>query len=182
MKKLHRNKEFKIFIIYNITLCIAFFTFKQYNILDKIIRYLLFQTEIISFKDLLSIGITVLAIIIGAIITAATVLMSMCNTRLMKLIKEYGKSNSIINTIKESIITGIVAVCLYAIIYANLDYAILLLRLILLYFASLLSVFFIIKSKVLIELVLSLLNGSINGDDSIVEKPKFVNPKDKNNQ
>lgn len=181
MKKVHRSKEFVIFMIYNIVLCIAFFTFKTYNITDKIGRYLLFQTEKIFFKDLLSIGITVLAIIIGAIITAATVLMSMCNTRLMKLIKEFEKSNSIIKTIKESIITGIGSVCLYAIIYANLDYSIVWLRLILLYFASLLLIFFIIKSKVLMELVLSLLNGSINRDDSIVVKPKFLDP-NKNKQ
>lgn len=177
MMKVHIKKEFKIFIAYNVILLISLFISNKYNFNDKVQRYVLFKTNVILFKDLLSIGITVLAIIIGAIITAATVLMSMCETRLMKLIKEYGGSKCIINTIKESIITGIGSVCLYAIIYANLDFYILWLRLVLLYFASLLLIFFIIKSKILIELVLNLLNGSINGDDTVKVKPKFLNPK-----
>ena len=179
MKKIHIKNEYIIFIIYNFVLLISFFISNKYNLIYKIQRYLLFDTKLILFKDLLSIGITILAIIIGAIITAATVLMSMCNTRLMKLMHKYGKSKYIVNSIKLSIITGIVSVCIYAIIYSNLDFSILWLRLILLYFANLLLIIFIVRSKILIKLVISLLNDSFSENDSIVSEVEFSNPKKK---
>lgn len=177
MKKVHIKKLYIVFIIYNCILLLLFFISIKYNLIDKIKRYLLFETKVILFKDLLSIGITILAIIIGAIITVATVLMSMCDTRLMKLITRYGKSKYIVSSIKESIITGIITVCLYAIVYSNLDFSILWFRLIILYFASLLLIIFIIKSKLLIKLVISLLNDSFTENDSIIAEAEFLNPK-----
>ena len=177
MKKVHIKKVYIVFIIYNFVLLISFFISMKCSFIDGIQRYLLFDTQKILFKDLLSIGITILAIIIGAIITAATILMSMCNTRLMKLINRYGKSKYIIGSIKESIITGISSVCLYAIIYSNLDFVILWLRVIILYVASWLLILFVIRSKLLIKLVISLLNSSFTENDSIVSEAEFLNPK-----
>ncbi|EES49726.1 hypothetical protein NE172_05135 [Clostridium botulinum] len=171
------KKFFKYNIMYIIFISIVILLLKEFGVLNNVIEYMLFESKGIYFKDLLSIGITILAIVIGAIITAATVLMSMCNARLMKLINKYGKSKYIVKIVKESIITGIIAVCLYAIIYSNLDFSILWLRLIILYCANLSLIIFSIKSKLLIELVIKLLSDSFTENESLVVESKFVNPK-----
>lgn len=175
------KKFLKYNILYIIFLSIIILLLNKFGVLDNFIKYIMFDSVRIDFKDLLSIGITILSIMIGAIITAATVLMSMCNSRLMKLINKYGKSKYIISAIKQSIIIGIITVCLYAIIYSSLDFLILWLRLIILYFANLLLIMFAVKSKLIIELVIKLLNDSFTEDESLVVESKFVNPKNNKN-
>ena len=86
------KKFLKYNILYIIFLSIIILLLNKFGVLDNFIKYIMFDSVRIDFKDLLSIGITILSIMIGAIITAATVLMSMCNSRLMKLINKYGKS------------------------------------------------------------------------------------------
>lgn len=177
MKKLLKYNFISIVCISIIVLLLI-----KFNLLSNFTNYILFLSDDIYFKDLLSIGITILSIMIGAVITASTVLMSMCNTRLLKLINKYGKSNYIIKSIKEAIITGIISVCLYAIIYSNLDFSILILRLSILYVAGILLIIFIEKSKLLIGIVINLINDSFTENDSIIIDAEFKNPNYKKNK
>ena len=87
------------------------------------------ETANISFQDFLSITITILSIFVGAIITVATVLISMCDKRVLKLINKYKKSNHLVKTIKVAIGTGITAILLLGFVYSKLDFNILMIRL-----------------------------------------------------
>lgn len=161
----------KKFLIYNIFIFLICIVLKFFNYENIVLNYIEFNTKTINFQDFLSIGITVLSIFVGAIITVATVLISMCDRRVLKLIKKYKKSNYLVQSIKYSISTGLLAICLLAIIYARLDLNILILRLILLYISGFSLFIFISRSRILILLVLKLLNDSFNDDvDSIVIK------------
>lgn len=168
--------------LYLIFIILGIFLINILKITDKIIRYINFETINFKFQDLLSIGITILAIFVGAIITVATVLISMCDRRIIKLISSYGKASFLVSSIKTSIICGIVSTCLFASVYARLDFNIFYFRLVILYIAGLFLYIFICKSKFLISLVINVLNDSFSGDDSIVIDATFVKPKDNNEQ
>lgn len=152
------------------------------KITDNIVRYINFETVNFKFQDLLSIGITILAIFVGAIITVATVLISMCDRRIIKLISRYGKLAFLVSSIKLSIISGIVSTCLFASVYARLDFNIFYFRLFILYLAGLVLYIFICKSKFLISLVINILNDSFSGDDSILIDATFAKPKNNKEQ
>lgn len=164
--------------IYLLAIVSGFFISNIFKITDKIIRYINFETTNFKFQDLLSIGITILAIFVGAIITVATVLISMCDKRIMKLINRYGKSAYLVSSIKIAVVSGIVSTCLFASVYARLDFNILVVRLFILYFAVLALFIFVTKSKMLIKLVINILNDSFTGQDSIVVEAEFKKPKD----
>lgn len=170
MKKIY----LKDFLIYNIIVIFIFLLLNIFKYEQSIIKYFLFDTITIKFQDLLTVLITILSIFVGAIITVATVLVSMCDKRIIKLIKKFGKINHIIDSIKVAIITGILSIILLALIYSNCDLKILFLRLILLYMSGLFILIFINRSRMLIKLVISLLNNSF-GNDDIIEKPKLKN-------
>lgn len=170
MKKIY----LKDFLIYNIIVVFIFLLLNIFKYEQSIIKYFLFDTITIKFQDLLTVLITILSIFVGAIITVATVLVSMCDKRIIKLIKKFGKINHIIDSIKVAIITGILSIILLALIYSNCDLKILFLRLILLYMSGLFILIFINRSRMLIKLVISLLNNSF-GNDDIIEKPKLKN-------
>lgn len=164
--------------IYSLAIVSVFFISNIFKITDKIIRYINFETTNFKFQDLLSIGITILAIFVGAIITVATVLISMCDKRIMKLINRYGKSAYLVSSIKIAVVSGIISTCLFASVYARLDFNIFVVRLFILYFAVLALFIFVTKSKMLIKLVINILNDSFTGQDSIVVEAEFKKPKD----
>lgn len=151
----------------------------EFGLLKSFNNYISFKSVKYDFKDLLSISITILAIFIGAIITAVTILISMCDKRLMKLIKSFNKSSYVVKASKTAILSGIVSTCLYAVIYTKLDFNILKLRVTILLIANYLLFIFIYNSRLLIKLVVNLLQTSLLGDDNIVaNKSKFINPKE----
>lgn len=172
------KKEVKQIIIYNIIIALIVFGVYKLQLINKLYRYIMYETEVFKFQELLSIGITIFIVFLGAIITVATVLISMCDKRIIKLISRYNKSMYLVKSIKVSIITGLIAIILLAIIYARLDFNIFLIRIVLMYFAGYLSIIFIDKSKVLIITILSILNESFTYEESIVVKSKFIKPKD----
>ncbi len=169
--------EVKKFIIYTIVVILAFFMVKKYGIISYLIKYIKFDTENFKFQDLLSIVLTVLSIFVGAIITLATVLISMCDKRVMKLISKYQKSHYVISTIKIAIGTGIASVILLAIVYAKLDLNILYFRIFILYLAGFLLLLFINNSRLLVKLTLSVLEDSFNEPGSSKADLTFKNPK-----
>lgn len=168
MKKVYL-KDFLIYniIVFSILLLLNIFKYEQ-----NLIKYFLFDTTIIKFQDLLTVLITILSIFVGAIITVATVLVSMCDKRIIKLIKKFGKINHVIDSIKVAIVTGILSIVLLALVYSNCDFKILFLRFVLIYISGLTILMFINRSRMLIKLVISLLNNSF-GNDDIIEKPKL---------
>ncbi|MFT8352926.1 hypothetical protein [Clostridium saccharoperbutylacetonicum] len=168
--------------IYLLIITVGVYLFNKLNYMGKIIKYINFETVNFKFQDLLSIGITLLAIFVGAIITVATVLISMCDKRIIRLISNYGKAPILVSSIKISIISGIVATCLLASVYARLDFNIFYLRISLLYIAGLFLYIFISKSKLLITLVINVLNDSFSNGDSIIVDAEFVKPKQNEKQ
>lgn len=166
-------------VIYFLVIISGFFISNFLRISEKFIRYINFETVNFKFQDLLSIGITILAIFVGAIITVATVLISMCDKRIMKLINKYGKSSYLVSSIKIAVVSGIVSTCLFASIYAKLDFNILKIRLCILYLAGLTLATFIVKSQMLVKLVINILNDSFTGEDSIIIEAEFKKPKNK---
>lgn len=168
MKKIY----LKDFLAYNMIIILIFILLNIFKYDQSITKYFLFETTTIKFQDLLTVLITILSIFVGAIITVATVLVSMCDKRIIKLIRKFGKINHVIDSIKIAITTGILSIILLAIVYSNCDLKILFLRCILLYIAGLFILVFINRSRMLIKLVISLLNNSF-GNDDIIEKPKL---------
>ena len=173
------KQKIMYFIIYNSIVFTVYFylTLKNTSLSEKITRYIMFNTEVFKFQDLLSVTITILTILLGAIITVATVLISMCDKRLIKLINNYNKSDFLISTIKTSILTGMLSVVLLAIVYANIDMNNLVIRLGIMYIIGMLVFIFINRSKLLISLVLKLLKDSFKGTDNIIEDVGFKRPK-----
>lgn len=176
MKKIYMKKEYIMFLIYNLILLISFLVSNKYELIHKIQRYVLFETEMFSFKELLSISITILTIAFGAILTISTVLISMCDKRLMKLLNNFNRSSYVIKCIKKSIKLGITVILLYSIVYAQLDYRVLSLRILILYSASFLLILFLYYSKILVTIIISLLNDSLENDDSIKDTAIFKKP------
>ncbi|MHC1683666.1 MAG: hypothetical protein AB6733_12030 [Clostridiaceae bacterium] len=170
------KKNFKSLLLYNVIIVLIFIIFYKINVLNKIIRYINFETVVFKFQDLLSITITVLSVFVGAIITVATVLISMCDKRIIKLISNYDKSSYLVSSIKESIVSGIVIIVLLAIIYARIDFNIFIIRCILLYLSGILMMTFTIKSKLLIVIVLSVLNEAFKEQNHFIVDAKFKKP------
>ncbi|MBZ9633214.1 hypothetical protein [Clostridium sp. FP1] len=171
-------------IIYNVILVILTFMFYKMNITSKIIRYISFETIMYKFQDLLSISITILIVFVGAIITVATVLISMCDKRIIRLIAKNNKTSYLVSCIKTSIVTGLIIIVLLAIMYARIDFNIFIIRIIILYIVGYLMIIFTAKSKLLIVIILSILNESFKEQeqDSFRFKPTFKNPNDKTNK
>lgn len=157
-----------------ILLCIVVLKITGYS--DNLLKYIMLETANISFQDFLSITITILSIFVGAIITVATVLISMCDKRVLKLINKYKKSNHLVKTIKVAIGTGITAILLLGFVYSKLDFNILMIRLSCLLLSGFNLYIFIMRSRILVILILDILNDSFNDtDNSVVVNPKFVN-------
>ena len=168
---------FKNLILYNIFLIIIISLFHRIGITDKVIRYIQFETIVFKFQDLLSIAITIIVVLVGAIITVATVLISMCDKRIIKLIQKNGKSSYLVTCIKVSITTGMSIITLLAIIYARLDFNIYIIRIVILYIVGYLMIIFITKSKLLVEIVLSILNDAFKESDNFIIEGTFKKPK-----
>lgn len=176
MKKIYVKKEYIIFVMYNLIVLISFLISNKYNLTTKIKRYVLFETQIFSFKDLLSISITILTIAFGAILTISTVLISMCDRRLMKLLNNFNRSSYVIRCIKKSILQGLIVILLYSIVYAQLDCRVYIGRILILYIASFLLLLFLYNSKILVGIIISLLSDSLENNDSIRDTAIFKKP------
>lgn len=170
---------FKNLVLYNILLIIIISLFYRIGIIDKVIRYIKFETIVIKFQDLLSIAITILTVFVGAVITVATVLISMCDKRIIKLIQNYNKSSYLVSCIKIAITTGISIIILLAVVYARLDLNIYIVRLIILYLSGYLMVVFITKSRLLIQVVLSVLNDAFKEPNHFIVEGPFKKPENK---
>lgn len=171
------KKFFLYNIIYILAIAIIYLSISHFGFKSEIIKYIKFETIDLKFQDLLSISITVLSIFVGAIITVATVLISMCDKRILRLINKYGKSRYLVSLIKTAIISGISVIFLLAIIYAKLDFNIMIIRYVLMYISGILVCTFIFKSSILINLVLNILNDAFDNDDNLVIEPEFKEPK-----
>lgn len=166
----------KMFILYTSTIILLVIMLKHFNLLNQFLNYINCKSTDFKFQDLLSILLTILSIFVGAIITVATVLISMCDKRIMRLIKTYNLSENIIIDIKTAISSGIITVVLLAIIYSNLVFDVNIIRYIVLYISGISLIIFINSSKILILLVLNILDNSFEEDSSIKEVPNFKKP------
>lgn len=153
------KSELKIFILYNIIIIGVFIVLEKYGI-SSFIKYISFETQTFKFQDLLSISLTVLSILVGAMLTIATVLISMCDKRVIKLINRFNKAHFVISTIKRGIVEGFITVGLLSIVYAKIDYNILWIRLMLLYISTFTLTLFIQNGMILIRLTLRILEES----------------------
>ncbi len=170
----------KTIIIYTIIIIIAFIII---NLIfgKEVFKYITFDTEYADFQDLLSILVTILSIFVGAIITVATILISMCDKRIIKLLREFKETKYIILCIKISVLTGILDIIILAWLYTKLYPRNLVLIYILMYIASLLFAIFARMGSVLVRLVFKLLDGAFDSNDSIVTTLETkLNKKDKN--
>lgn len=175
--KIRRNHRYIItLLLYTLFIILMSVGLRYLNLNDEFFNYINFDSTNIKFQDLLSIMLTILSIFVGAIITVATVLISMCDKRIMRLIREYGLYHNIINSIKIAISSGIMTVILLAIIYSNLVFDIKILRYIVLYISGITLITFIKSSKVLIILIINILDNAFENESSIIEKTEFKNP------
>lgn len=173
---------FKNFIFYNILIIIIIALSNMIGIMDNIIRYIKFETVVVKFQDFLSISITILVVFVGAIITVATVLISMCDKRIIKLISKNDKSSYLVRAIKVAIVTGLCSIILLAAVYARLDLNIYPIRLGILYLTGYLMVIFINKSKLLIIIVLSVLNDAFKEPNHFIVQGTFKKPDNNQNK
>ena len=179
MKKSKSKLRILFTSVYIIVLVLLFVSSIKLDFNENIVRYIMYNTETFKFQELLSIGITVLAIFVGAIITVATVLMSMCDKRVIKLITKYGKGKLLTKNIKVCLLSGIISTCIFAFIYARLDFNIIIIRFSLLIISIYFLLIFIYKSYLLLKIILSVLNESFDNDNNIVYKPNIRINKDK---
>lgn len=178
------HSNFFIIIIYTVVLTLLYLLAKYKNIDNNIINYFTFNKECpLDFHNLLNIILTILSIFIGAIITVATVLISMCDKRIMRLIKRYTQQKYLISSIKIAIASGIFAVVTLSIISSELDFNIFFVRFLLLYISGATIILFIKNSVLPVSLILNILDDCFNENDSIIENPEFsIHKKNKKNQ
>lgn len=171
------KRYFKCLILYNLIVFFLIFLFNKLGINDNVIRYVQFETTVFKFQDLLSITITILSVLVGAVITAATVLISMCDKRIIKLINRNDKSLFLVKCIKIAILSGMVSILLLAIVYSKLDFNIYIIRSTILYLSGYFLTLFTINSRLLIKVVLSVLNDAFKENDSFIVQGTFKKPK-----
>ena len=116
-------------ILFNICLIVLIFIMFKFSLINDALKYIKFQTKECNFKDLLSISATVLTVFLGFIVTAITVIISMCDRRIMKLVKELGKISILYRSMKKSIVYGLISLLGISIMYINADFNIIELRL-----------------------------------------------------
>ena len=115
--------------LFNLVLIVICILLNKMSLLGNIIKYINLDKSISqNFKDLLSIAATIMAVFIGFIATAATVLMSMCDRRVMKIISRMSKLDIIIQSLKNSLKFGIVCLFCIGILYTNFDFNIMLIK------------------------------------------------------
>lgn len=111
----------KKIILFNLLFIFLIIIINFLSLTENIINYITFKTNNYQFKDLLSVSITVLTIFLGFMATIATVLMSMCDKRIMKLISKFDKMETVAKSIKKSIKYGLLCLVLLGLMYTNLD-------------------------------------------------------------
>lgn len=175
--EIKKSTNKKIILIYTCCLVIIYIFCKYLGFTQNIVDYFTFSSNSnLDFHDLLSIMLTILSIFIGAIITVATVLISMCDKRIMKLIKRYNQQYYVIHSIKISLLCGIVTVVIFSIIYAGFDFNIKIVRYTLLYISGANLFLFARNSSLSVRLILNILDNSFDEVDSLVQDIKFKMP------
>ncbi len=164
--------KYKKIILFNIFIIFFIILSKYLSFEKNIILYISFNTVGYNFKDLLSISATILAVFIGFIATIATVLVSMCDKRIMVIIKRFGKTNIVLRSIKRALLSGIISLALIGIIYVNLDFNIILLRCIIIWVTLNNLFIFIRESKFLVFLVKHIMEQTFLDNEEIVFKSK----------
>lgn len=148
----------KKIIAFNVILFSILFIMFKIGAIDNFIKYIMFETVDIHFKDLLSISSTFLSIFLGFIATSITVIISMSDKRMMKLVKDLGKINIIYKSMNKSIMYGLISLLGISIIYISGDFNIIYIRIIIILitlntlFISLTHSIFLVKfMKMIIE-------------------------------
>ncbi|NKF05314.1 hypothetical protein J1C67_14605 [Clostridium gasigenes] len=177
--KFLKNRIIRKIIIFNVFLLGggAIIYFYQPYIFEKIMRYISYKTINFNFKDLLSITITILAIIIGLMITIATVLISMCEQRTIRIISELKDKGVLLRVIKKSVLFGILTEMSLGIVYIQADFNIIKLRIFILYLTCNFLLLFILYSNSLIDLLNKLLHNVVENSNQTDEVPGiFIKP------
>lgn len=120
----------KKIIAFNVILFSILFIMFKIGAIDNFIKYIMFETVDIHFKDLLSISSTFLSIFLGFIATSITVIISMSDKRMMKLVKDLGKINIIYKSMNKSIMYGLISLLGISIMYISGDFNIIYIRII----------------------------------------------------
>lgn len=148
----------KKIIAFNVILFSILFIIFKIGAIDNFIKYIMFETVDIHFKDLLSISSTFLSIFLGFIATSITVIISMSDKRMMKLVKDLGKINIIYKSMNKSIMYGLISLLGISIMYISGDFNIIYIRIIIILitlntlFISLTHSIFLVKfMKMIIE-------------------------------
>lgn len=162
------------FILLNLIIFILIYIANKFNFLDYIIKYIAFDDTLpCSFKDLLSILSSILSVFLGFMITVVTLFISMCDKRIMNIIRNFNKTDNLIKIIKNSIIYGFVTLFCVATIYINADFNILVIRYVLILIAINTMAVFITNSFMLISTLNRILIDSFNGNENLVVESEF---------
>lgn len=170
------KKVTKKIIIFNMILIIIIITCNYFGLKDVISNYIICANDNNNFKDLLSVTITILTVFIGFIVTIATVFISMCDKRIIKLLNEYKKIDYLLSAIKKSIRYGLISLIGTSIIFISGDFNILKVRFVMIYIILNCLYMFISNSTLLVSLINKILSDSLKGNDTIKEEIKFKKP------
>lgn len=167
-----KNVVKKNIIIFNLIIIVIFIAivFNFPSTKEYIIKYIMYSNELLpeyNLKELLSISSTILAVLLGFIATVATVLISMCDKRIMVLVKKFGKTDLIIRSISRSLKSGTIALICIAIIYVNFDFSILPIRLAIMWIMLNCLFIFINESRFLISLVKNIIEQVLFSNENI---------------
>lgn len=160
-------------ILLNIIIIGFVFLIIKLNYIDNVLKYISFDTQKCNFKDLLSIICTILSIFIGFIVTCITVIVSMCDKRIMKVINDMGKTGILYISMKKAVSYGLISLIGSAILYINADFNVLAIRLLILWIIINSLYIFIYYSKNLIKFVSIMIKQIFLNDENMVIKGEF---------
>ncbi|SHK37504.1 hypothetical protein SAMN02745248_02393 [Hathewaya proteolytica DSM 3090] len=161
-------------------LCFLIYYFNQEIIIN--IKNYFFNEEYVGFiepfKDLLPHIITFVSILLSMNITIGTLLLTMCDKRIMELIKRFKYTDFVIKILKYSIIQGVFLILLLVGIYIRIDFGNTWVRTVILILAANFIIYFFINTYRLIWLINKLLDETFhpekyNNESNSCIKDKF---------
>lgn len=162
MKMKEILKKEKYLLLFHIILIVLVAVVFKLNLEQKIIEYIMFNTDSIHFEDFLNVLLTLFIALFGLVVTICSVLIALGDNPFIKAIKEFNQSKHFMRKIKISLVTSIFIIIFISVIYCGFDFSNIVVRFILIYLILLSTTIFFKHFKSLIRMILRILEREIN--------------------
>lgn len=155
-------KKVKYLLLFHIILISLVVIIFELNLEQKIIKYIMLDTDSIHFEAFLNILLTLFIALFGLVVTICSVLIALGDNPFIKAIKEFNQAKHFMRKIKISLVTSIFIIIFISVISCGFDFSNIVVRFILIYLILLLTTIFFKHFKSLIRMILRILEREIS--------------------